>query len=245
MIDGIPKDDDTYALVLHELNAEREQVVNLQNSIALQIRTMGKIGAAQEVRSSAVAGGALEQKLAAIGKIWETERDQVKLQQKKWDDIYDALDREYGGQKSANPAKPSSAPQTEPASGGKPKASRERNSSPVLDGSWRYESQPNAWSGFGEPLNALLVLHASGKTLVGSYSARLPGRRNDVRDLVLNLQGEQSTATKAVLDWVSLVPDAKGKLTVQLGGDGRILVDRTSSTDTYIPPGMEVLLPRE
>jgi hypothetical protein len=105
-----------------------------------------------------------------------------------------------------------------------------------------YRNSPNAWSGFGEPVRVGLELHRVGTGISGTYNARIPGRQ-DMRDLNLTLKGDEVAPGKAVLSWVSQVPVAHGEITVQMGGDRRILVERSKSSDTYFPPGMEVLVP--
>jgi hypothetical protein len=46
----------------------------------------------------------------------------------------------------------------------------------------------------------------------------------------------------AQVHWRSQTPAAKGEMEIKVGSDGRMLVTRTQSNDSYIPRGMEVLL---
>jgi hypothetical protein len=86
----------------------------------------------------------------------------------------------------------------------------------------------------------LLQLRQAGSHLEGTYTARLPGR-NDKRLLNLALEGEMETKERARLRWTSLEPAAHGVIVIRMSPDGRLLVERLSSDDNYIPQGMEVL----
>jgi hypothetical protein len=244
-LDGLIHDlpqDDLYALVAHELNAERTQLVNLQVSLAQQIRAVNVIG--DDTDAANKLGANLEKQLESISVLWEQERDGTKAQREHWKALYDAMNRAVDGGKT--PA----APRTPDAPAGKPDAAPKTappNTGPVkpgnLNGIWNYQSSPNGWTGFGEPVRVALELHYAGSTIIGSYLARIPGRR-DIRDLNLALSGQEVSPGKAVLLWVSETPPARGEMVVQLGGDRRVLVERTKSSDTYFPAGMEVLEPR-
>ena len=246
LIHDLPQDD-LYTLVAHELNVERTQLVNLQNSVALRIRGLDAIGKNQDAVRNMEANDPIAKNLEAISKIWESERDNTKIQREHWKALYAAMNRAVDGGKTPAPTPPP-AGNTKPADtpAAKPRGallpSRDSGRSLAFEGTWKYEKSPNAWSGFGEPVQVALELHRSGSTISGTYNARIPGRR-DMRDLNLTLQGDELAPGKAVFRWVSLVPAAHGELTVQMGGDRRVLLERTKSSDTYFPLGMEVLLP--
>jgi hypothetical protein len=86
-----------------------------------------------------------------------------------------------------------------------------------------------------------LHIDASG-AVRGAYSARLQVR-GGVNDIQLSLEGQASpSATSVQVHWRSQKPAAEGELEIKVGSDGRMLVSRTQSNDSYIPRGMEVLL---
>ena len=243
--------DDLYAIVVHNMNAERAQLAEVQLSLAKQIRSLDSIGNAQDAIKRIEARDPLDQKLEAISKVWEQERESVRVQREHWKNYYAEMSREVDGGKSPATVA-SNSPAVNPAPA--PASAKPRVTPPTkaqgpakpadFEGKWVYTSSPNAWTGFGEPVRVALELHYSGKTLSGAYTARLPGRQ-DVRDLDLTLSGEVVSPGKAVLRWISKTPAARGELTVQLGGDRRLLLERTTSSDTYVPRGMEVLVPQQ
>ena len=86
-----------------------------------------------------------------------------------------------------------------------------------------------------------LHIDASG-AVRGTYAARLPVR-SGVHDIQLSLEGQaQPSAMSAQVHWRSQTPAAEGEMEIKVGSDGRMLVTRTQSNDSYIPRGMEVLL---
>jgi len=143
-----------------------------------------------------------------------------------------------GGKAPAQPVQKETPPPAKPTA--PPHAF---SAAPDFNGVWVYESRQGAWTGFGEPVRAALSVHHNGASVAGSYTALLPGK-NDVRELNLTISGEETTPGTAYLSWVSKWPPATGKMILRMGGDRRILVERIASDDTYIPRGMEVLLPR-
>jgi len=76
--------------------------------------------------------------------------------------------------------------------------------------------------------------------LRGSYTARLPVS-SGVHDVQLTLEGALVSANTAKLRWQSLRPPAKGELQLKLGADGRLLIERSRSGDSFVPVGSEVL----
>ena len=112
-----------------------------------------------------------------------------------------------------------------------------------LSGAWMYTSAPGAWVGYGEPEAVRLELKADGSGAVrGTYGARLPGK-DGMHEFHLTVEGQtQPGATSARLHWRCQEPPAEGELEVRTGADGRLLAQRTQSSDSYVPRGMEVLL---
>jgi hypothetical protein len=237
---------DEYSLVMRELSAEKTDLVNLQNAIAMRIRAVDQMDKAQQVGVDIEAKDPLEKRLDSIQTIWSEELERAKQQRLKWDELYSSMDREVDRGKA--PAQKESAP-----AGNKPAPKPDKSKLPPqawrsqtpgsFAGIWVYESHPGAWTGIGEPVSVALSLRYAGEQLTGAYTARLPGQ-NDVRDLSLTLSGEEISPGIAKVSWVSQLPPAKGEMILRLGGDRRVLVERTASNDTYFPRGMEVLLPR-
>ena len=62
--------------------------------------------------------------------------------------------------------------------------------------------------------------------------ARIPGR-SDIRNLNLALTGEEISSGTARVNWVSQFPPGHGELVLRMGGDRRVLVERTAADDTY------------
>jgi hypothetical protein len=245
LIRDLPQGDE-YSLVMRELTAERTELVNLQNTVAQRIRTVDQMEKAQKVGVEIEAKDPLEEKLDAIQTIYSEERERAKRQKLAFNQMYSLMDRAVDEGKA--PTQKESTP-----AGSKPAPKRDKDKLPPqayrapatvgFAGGWFYESHPGAWTGFGEPVSVALSLRYSGEQLTGVYTARLPGR-NDVRDLSLTVTGEEISPGIAMVIWVSQLPLAKGEMILRLGGDRRLLVERTASNDTYFPRGMEVLLPR-
>ena len=68
LIRDLPQGDE-YFLVRRELDAERNELINLQNNVALRIRSLDSAGKAQEAIKSAASSDTVTQKLAAIIKV--------------------------------------------------------------------------------------------------------------------------------------------------------------------------------
>ena len=230
---------DEYSLVMRELTAEKTALVNLQNTVAQRIRAVDQMDKAQQVGVEIEAKDPLEKKLDSIQTIYNEERERAKRQKLTFDRIYSLMDNAVDEGKVPAGNKPAAKPDKAKLP---PKASR-APAAASFAGVWFYESRPGAWTGFGEPVSVGLSLSYAGELLTGSYIARLPGR-NDLRDLSLTLTGEETSPGTAKVSWVSQMPPAKGEMILRLGGDRRVLVERTTSNDTYFPRGMEVLLPR-
>jgi hypothetical protein len=242
LIRDLPQGDE-YALVMRELAAERTDLVNLQNTVAQRIRSVDQMEKAQQVGVDIEAKDPLEKKLDAIQTIYNEERERAKRQKPVYDQIYLLMDRAVDEGKAPAVNKPAPKPDPKPDKVKLPPQAS-RTAVPVgFSGIWFYESHPGAWTGFGEPVSVGLSLRSAGEQVTGSYIARLPGK-NDVRDLSLTLTGEEISPGIAKVSWVSQMPPAKGEMMLRLGGDRRVLVERTASNDTYFPRGMEVLLPR-
>jgi hypothetical protein len=260
LIRDLPQGDE-YSLVMRELNAERTELINLQNAIALRIRSVDQMDRIQQAGQQIEAKDPLDGRLASLQKIWETERDGAKRQRAMWASLYSEMDRDVDRAKAAGPDQEPKGKTGSNAKQGKkgtgnlvqpiaepfavPAASA-RGAAPVRSafvGKWVYESRPGAWTGFGEPVRVSLELLAEDGRIHGNYVARIPGRTG-LRDLNLNLSGEVVSPGNARVNWTSTEPEARGEMLLRLGGDGRILVERTISGDTYVPRGMEVLLPR-
>lgn len=93
LIRDLPQGDE-YTLVMRELNSEKTELVNLQNAIAMRIRSIDKIEEAQKVGNEIEAKDPLEKKLDDIAAIWRQELDRTKQQRTKWVELYSAMDRE-------------------------------------------------------------------------------------------------------------------------------------------------------
>lgn len=240
---------DEYLLVRRALSDERINLVNLQNNIAMRIRSLDSVGKTQDALQ--IAGGeGLVQKLDDILKVWDDERASIIRQRAKWAEVYAAMERALDKQAPAGQGHPAPNPskkktkesrQNDDASG-KPAPARSRQPS-LFAGVWVYRSQPGAWTGYGEPESVTLDLRDDGMLLSGTYVARLPGR-SETHDVRLALDGPRSNGKTVHLHWKSTTPETEGQLELKLGSDSRMLVSRTASGDGYIPCGMEVLLPR-
>jgi len=263
LIQDLPQGDD-YALVMRELTAEKDELVKLQNAIAMRMRSLDQIDKNQEASREVEAKDPLAKKLDAITAMWTEERDKAKAQRSKWADLYAAMDSEVDrGKSRAQPAKKPAVPpansqpvkpdKSKPATPAQtPQARSIPAQGPGFQGSWLYQSSPGAWTGFGEPVQVSLSLRQSGTRLEGEYRARIPGRNilgqsgadgSDIRKLDLALTGDETAPGLAKVSWVSQMPPSKGEMLLHLGGDRRVLVERIAAGDTYFPRGMEILLP--
>lgn len=232
---------DEYALVRRQLEAERTDLISAQNNIAMRIRSLDNIEKAQQ---STAGGEDLNAKMDEILKVWQQERDSAVHQRPAWARLYQVMEDSL-----SKPA-PAAAPKTAAVAPAKGKAAATaRPSAPAaapqrgISGVWTYTSQPGGWTGYGEPEMVKLDLHIdAGGAVRGAYSARLPVR-SGVHDVELTLEGQASpTATSAQVHWRSQRPAAEGEMEIKVGSDGRMLVARTQSNDSFIPRGMEVLL---
>jgi hypothetical protein len=106
LIRDLPQDD-LYALVLHELNAERTQLVNLQVSLAQQIRSVNSMGDSQDAANKMQAANPLAGKLEAISKVWRDELEAARVQREHWKALYNAMEQAVDrGKNSTSPASP-------------------------------------------------------------------------------------------------------------------------------------------
>jgi len=235
---------DEYALVRRQLEGERADLISAQNNIAMRIRSLDNIGKAEQ----STAGAAdLTAKMDEILKVWQQERDSAVRQRPAWARLYQVMESSLS--KPAPPA--ATAPKTTAAAKAPAKGKAAATARPApaatpqggISGIWTYTSQPGAWTGYGEPEMVKLDLHIDASGAVrGVYSARLPVR-GGVRDVELTLEGQASpTATSTQVHWRSQRPAAEGEMEIKVGSDGRMLVARTQSNDSFVPRGMEVLL---
>jgi len=241
---------DQYLLVRRALEDERASLVNLQNNMALRLRSLETIDQAQQGMHNAPKPDALLRKLDEILKVWDREREAVKRQRARWTEVYASMERSLA---QSGPAV-KSAPKTTPPSAApksknqspppdSPQGGSSASGSSSLDGTWIYRSQPGAWVGYGEPQAVTLVLGDQRGALAGTYEARLPlpGGTANVR---LALTCVRRYAASARLHWTSAVPPAEGEIEIKLASDGRLFVERLRADDSYFPRGMEVLLRR-
>lgn len=240
---------DEYALVRRAMEAEKNDLITLQNSVALRMRSLDRIGASQQAGSEPAAAESLAEKLDEIGRIWAGEHARATRERAAWAHYYADLETSLSAGATA-PQAPDTARRVsggrngsdaavQPGLGTGNRIPRQK----TMDGAWTYESQPGAWTGFGEPEAVRLELKRSGNDIEGTYVARLPGL-HDIRQVSLVLRGRLVSDREATVQWVSQRPAAHGEMELKLGSDGRLLVQRVSSDDSYIPTGMEVLLPR-
>ena len=247
LIQDLPQDDE----YRRTLEAQRSDLIALENSVALRIRSLERIGASQRADVEPGADEALRQELDEIGKMWASERERAVRERASWaryyKDLEDSLsdNTDVGGQHPAGRRLPRGqkgrnlSAQSPPAI----ESAAPFRRAVALDGAWAYESRPGAWTGFGEPEFVQLMLRRTGTDIEGTYVARLPGLR-DMRQLNLSFHGRLLSDHEAKVQWVSQRPAAHGEIELKLGSDGRLLVERLNSDDSYIPTGMEVLLPR-
>jgi hypothetical protein len=258
LLRDLPQGDE-YALVRRQLEAERSDLINAQNSIAMRMRSLDNIDKAQQATQGAED---LSVKMDAILKVWEQERDRAVRQRPTWARLYELMESSLGkpaGESAprgtaagtapppagagARPAAPAAVPRpTAVASVPRPTVVAAAPQAGI-SGVWTYTSQPGAWTGYGEPEMVKLDLHIDASGAVrGTYAARLPVR-SGVHDIQLSLEGQaQPSAMSAQVHWRSQTPAAEGEMEIKVGSDGRMLVTRTQSNDSYIPRGMEVLL---
>jgi hypothetical protein len=242
LLRDLPQGDE-YLLVRRELEAERSSLISAQNDIAMRIRSLDNIDKAQQATQG---GEDLSAKMDAILKVWEQERASAVRQRPAWAHLYDLMEKSLA--KPAGERAPAARTAAEAARPAAPAAlPRATEAAPApeagISGIWTYASQPGAWTGYGEPemVTLDLRLDASG-ALRGTYAARLPVR-SGVHDIQLSLEGQaRPSATSAQVHWRSQTPAAEGEMEIKVGSDGRMLVTRTQSNDSYIPRGMEVLL---
>jgi hypothetical protein len=244
-IHDIPEGDE-YTLVRRAMELERTELVSLQNSVALRIHAIDNAAKAQQAASGLSDVEPLMKNLDAIRDIWEGERARAVAARPVWARYYTDLEKSLtekdgsGPAPSTRPGRTPSAPMA-PAPKDKPRASNPAVlAEATLSGVWVYRSHPGAWIGWGEPEMVLLQLRQAGPHVVGTYTARLPGR-NDKRLLNLSVEGPLEAKEQAYLRWTSFEPPAHGAMSVKLSRDGRLLVERVNSDDSYIPQGMEVL----
>ena len=249
LVQELPKGDE-YLFRRRAMEEQMNDLMAAQNNIALRMRSLERTAASQRASADPAAGKALEEKLDEIGRMWADERERAVRERSSWARYYKDLEdllqspdiprqgapgrqpsKRRRGHDASAPALAASQPGTLPA--------RQR----TLDGVWSYESQPGARTGFGEPESVRLKLKRTGTDIEGTYVARLPGL-HDTRQLNLALRGRLVSEREAKVQWVSQQPAAHGEMELKLGSDGRLLVQRLSSDDSYIPTGMEVLLPR-
>jgi hypothetical protein len=206
--------------------------------------------------------GSLDKNFADMSTIWKMERDKVVRARATWARYYADLEKSLDSPDDKKPAKPSSTPPTptkplaellnpQPLAEERGVAEAMQRSIPAVKrdadsfaGVWEYHSGQGAWVGFGEPDYVYLHLKVvAGHHIEGNYSARLPGR-DDMRLVSLALEGDTVSQTQANLTFASDEPRATGEMSVKIAPDRRLLVERLRSNDSYIPAGMEVLLPK-
>ena len=241
LLKDLPQGDE-YALVRRQLEGERTDLISAQNNIAMRIRSLDNIDKAQQ---STAGGEDFTAKVDEILKVWEQERASAERQRPSWARLYQLMEASLakpapaGAAKTAVAAAPSkgkaAAKSLPPASA----ADREGG----ISGVWNYASQPGAWTGYGEPEMVKLDLHIdTGGAVRGAYTARLPVH-SGVHDVQLTLEGQAGpSATSVQVHWRSQRPAAEGDMEIKVGSDGRMLVARTQSSDSFIPRGTEVLL---
>lgn len=252
LMGDLPQGDE-YFLVHRALEAEHADLVNLQNNIALRIRSLENAGKAQDAAKTALSNDSLAQKLQSILKIWEDERSSTVRQRTSWSQLYRTMEQTVDPKDRTGLEKAPMPPSLGSGLGGRADENQAKSTplrpagvgttalSSGLAGVWVYRSERGAWSGYGEPEMVTLELNQDGRTLRGTYTARLPVR-SGLHDIHLDVEGARETPTSARLRWKSQVPAAAGELEIRLASDGRLFLQRTRSDDSYIPKGMEVLL---
>lgn len=235
---------DEYSLVRRELDKEKADLVNLQNAIALRMRSLDNAARSQQAVQDTSSTDGLAEKMAAIKKVWEDEHESTVRQRASWARLYSTMVQEIDakGPAPAAPAAPPSEKKT-PAKTEARLSSRPVAESRVLDGQWTYRSRPGAWSGPAEPSSVSLSLHLAAGQIFGTYEAKIP-IRGDLRHVKLTFQGKTDDSKQARIPWTSRDPEAHGEISLQLASDGRVFVQILNPSDNYIPAGMEVLEPR-
>jgi uncharacterized protein (UPF0305 family) len=238
---------DEYLLVRRQLEGERSDLVNAQNNIAMRIRSLDNIDKAQQSTQGSQDFAA---KMDEILKVWEQERASVERQRPAYARLYQLYEESLGKPSAAGTPKTAAA--VAPAPSKSKAAPAARTAAPVtspaagqagISGVWTYASQPGGWTGYGEPEMVKLDLRIdAGGAVRGTYAARLPVH-SGVSDVELSLEGQaKPAAMSAQVHWRSQTPAAEGEMEIKVGSDGRMLLERTQSSDSYIPCGMEVLL---
>jgi hypothetical protein len=235
MIREFPGEDNV--LIRHHLEEERSRLVNLQNNIARQIRSLDNLGGSPGSLRSLL--DRQQADMDAILKSYTEERDSVIRRRAGYAAMYSEMHLSVDA--ASGPAQPRTANPKPPK--GTPAKPNTAKAAPAagMAGRWIYRSQPNAWTGYGEPASVELDLRVEGgTTLRGSYTARLPVS-NGMHDVHLTLEGAFTSANSAKLRWQSVRPPAQGELLLRLGADGRLLIERSQSGDSFVPVGSEVL----
>jgi hypothetical protein len=237
---------DELTLVRHAMESERAELVVVQNDIAQRIHAMDNAAKTQQASSALSDVDPLIRKLEDIKKMWEGERARAVAQKPAYGKMYSDMEKSLDNQ-SGSGSNPSTRPSGNPSIPLAPSPGRNPGAmllkSPAngsLSGDWVYKSEQGGWVGLGEPEMVLLQLRQVGLRLNGIYSARLPGT-HDTRSLNLVVEGQIEGDGRAELRWTSLEPPAHGMLTIKAGPNDRLLVERLTSEDNYIPQGMEVL----
>lgn len=237
---------DEYFLVRRPIEEERGRLVNLQNNLAQRIRSLETLNKAQEAIRSSSQGDPLEERLASVMKLWEEERAMTASQRSKWAAVYAAMERAVTAAADAPPARgksstPRSVNDKEPASAAPSPSSKAKPNG--LAGMWTYRSQPDAWTGYAEPAIVTLELHEEAGLLRGSYAARLPVK-SGTHEVLLTVESTTYSNNSATLHWRCAAPVAEGEIRLKLSPDKRLLLERATSTDSFIPLGSEVLVPK-
>jgi hypothetical protein len=235
---------DEYLLVRRALEAERESLINLQNTIALRIHSLDSLDKTQDGIRKESQGATDAQRLDELLNLWNQERLAVTRQRTLWANLYKSMERAIDERTAAqrngvavapgNSQKPSGVSRKQV-----PAAARTTVANKIV-GTWVYRRQTGSWSGVGEPEMVTLELHYVGGTLRGTYFARLPAP-GGMLSLQLALSGPSTVDSAVRLHWTSQSPQSEGELDLSLGADGSLLVRRVASGDTAIPPGTEVL----
>jgi hypothetical protein len=238
---------DEMMLVRRAMEAEHGDLVLLQNNIAQRIRAMDNAATVQKASAALLNVDPIIGKLDDVKKMWTDEKARALSQKSAFDKMYSDMEKSLDSSERPSGSAPAALPQGSPAKTPPSRSPKQGASLPgppvnaIFGGSWVYKSQPGAWIGFGEPEMVSLELHQIGPRFEGTYSASLP-MRLETRSLNLSLEGQLGDDGEAQLQWTSLEPAAHGLMTVRLGPDNRLLVERVISDDNYIPRGMEVLV---
>lgn len=180
----------------------------------------------------------------AILKDYGEERESVARRQAGYARMYSEMHLSVDAVAAAPPARSTRAKPAKGRNGSQgasaPADTAKPSPAPGLAGAWTYRSQPGGWTGYGEPAAVSLELRQEGGTLRGFYRARLPAK-SGVHDVELTLEGPAASTDSARLHWKSVRPAAEGDLLLKLGADGRLLIERPQSGDSFVPVGSEVL----